>query len=345
MPIPAPVIDARTTKPCGEEVIEFLEKMHLPPTPANYEVCFHYLSEKNKPLSAEMDVMIHDNVEFTPEVIQKLHQKHLSIGQHSEEEKLNVMETMNQLMVLIKEFSQKNKDHNTKLEEHSDSLTEKAKDNSDLESVISEVVEQLEHIKDDNNHFTDQLKSSEKEIAELRDNLNKAKLEARIDGLTKLFNRRAFDELIQQHTQEATELDNDLCLLFIDIDHFKNFNDEWGHQIGDEVLKVVSGAIRRTVRGQDIVARYGGEEFAVLLPDTPPNGAQIVSENIRKLIANNRLRRKNSTEEISQITVSIGIARHRNDDPHESIKYFIERADNALYKAKENGRNRVTMEL
>ena len=135
-------------------------------------------------------------------------------------------------------------------------------------------------------------------------------------------------------------------MLLVDIDHFKQFNDTYGHQIGDEVLKIVARALTRSVRGQDVVARYGGEEFAVLLPETPINGAHIVAENIRKLIADNRLKRKNSTEDLGQITVSIGATRFRfGMHENDNVPYFIQRADEALYKAKKAGRNKVILEL
>lgn len=110
------------------------------------------------------------------------------------------------------------------------------------------------------------------------------------------------------------------------------------------MLKVVAGVLKRSVKGQDIVARFGGEEFAILLPETPMNGAQIVAEKIRKQISENRLRRKNSDDELRQITVSIGIARYRYTKK-DSLEELIKRSDEALYRAKDSGRNCVVLEL
>jgi diguanylate cyclase len=129
--------------------------------------------------------------------------------------------------------------------------------------------------------------------------------------------------------------------LIIDIDHFKKFNDKYGHIVGDEVLKFVAKNIRKVVRGNDLVARIGGEEFAVILPETPLMGAVTVGENVRTSIARLKLERKGKTEKLETITVSIGAAQYQ---PGESLENFVNRADQALYSAKNAGRNRVTAE-
>ena len=128
----------------------------------------------------------------------------------------------------------------------------------------------------------------------------------------------------------------------MDIDHFKAFNDNFGHLLGDEVLKIVAKSLTDCVKGADVVARYGGEEFSVILPNTPLNGAQRVAETIRATIAKRELKRRDSGESYGQITVSVGVSLLRpGSDTNESL---IKRADDALYKSKRHGRNRVTLE-
>jgi diguanylate cyclase len=141
----------------------------------------------------------------------------------------------------------------------------------------------------------------------------------------------------------AKEHHSDLCLMMIDIDHFKRFNDKFGHLLGDEVLKTVARTLTDTLKGRDVVARFGGEEFVVILPDTPIEGAMKVAEMIRSAIAGKELKRKDTGETYGTITVSVGIAHYRAAT--DTLPTLIKRADDAMYHSKQTGRNRVTREL
>ena len=155
-------------------------------------------------------------------------------------------------------------------------------------------------------------------------------------------NRKSLEIKLDELTAWAKEKNADLCLLMIDIDHFKTFNDKYGHLVGDEVLRKVGRALVDSVKGKDFVARYGGEEFAVLLPSTPLGGGLAVAEILRKNIAETDLVRKDTGASIGLVSVSIGVARYRPEA--DSIAMLISRADNALYRSKIGGRNRVTQE-
>jgi diguanylate cyclase len=167
------------------------------------------------------------------------------------------------------------------------------------------------------------------------------KTEALVDFLTGIPNRKAFDQALTEWITEATSDTESLSLLLIDIDHFKRFNDEYGHLIGDYVLKFVVKKIRELVKGRDFLARFGGEEFAVILPRTPLIGAQTVAENIRSYFAQAKLKEIATFKSLGKISVSIGIACYRVG---ESPETFISRSDQALYCAKNAGRNRVATE-
>ena len=190
--------------------------------------------------------------------------------------------------------------------------------------------------------LNNKLKQSREEIEGLKKNLEQVTNEAEVDFLTNIFNRKAFERLLDERTEEARISKHPLCLLMLDIDHFKAFNDNFGHLLGDEVLKIVAKSMKDCVRGADVVARYGGEEFSVILPDTPIAGASKVAETIRETISKRELKRRDSGESYGQITVSIGISvlQPSSDTPTTLIK----RADDALYKSKHAGRNRVTVE-
>ncbi|MBM9500490.1 diguanylate cyclase [Leptospira sp. 201903071] len=185
-------------------------------------------------------------------------------------------------------------------------------------------------------------KEREKELEKLTDQLQEVNAYllaiARTDGLTGLFNRRYFDEVLATEWKRCWRTGNSVALLMLDIDHFKLYNDAYGHQAGDQCLKQVSGAIRECARrAGDVAARYGGEEFAVILPETSESNAVIVSRNILEKIE--KLGIPHSASKSSPIvTVSIGMAT-LSPSPENSIPELIERADKALYLAKEEGRN------
>lgn len=160
------------------------------------------------------------------------------------------------------------------------------------------------------------------------------------DGMTKLYLHRYFQTRFDEELERTRRYKRNLSILMTDIDHFKKFNDTYGHQIGDEVLKTVAGIIKSRTRKSDICARYGGEEFAVILPETNEEGAYKVAEYIRKEIETTILKVDNKE---LKITISIGVSSYSGDSALEvSKEELIRRADKALYKSKETGRNKVT---
>jgi diguanylate cyclase (GGDEF)-like protein len=169
----------------------------------------------------------------------------------------------------------------------------------------------------------------------LASRVNEMQRQSRTDSLTKLSNRRFFDERVAFEFERAQRNQLPISLLVADIDHFKQFNDRFGHSRGDEVLKTVARQLLEGVRSRDIVCRYGGEEFALILPGA--NGAQAVeiAETLRKAIES-----KGRTD--GQITISVGVA---SDPDHHfgNVTEFFRAADAALYQAKDQGRNRVVV--
>jgi len=163
---------------------------------------------------------------------------------------------------------------------------------------------------------------------------------ATVDGLTKLYIRRFFEQRFADETRRALRYGSPLSLLMIDIDHFKRFNDTYGHATGDEVLRLVAGVIRKTVREDvDIPARYGGEEMLVLSPETDAEGAMRLAERIRHAIETTEL--PGPEGQTLQVTVSVGVA--TLPDHAATDEALLEFADQALYRSKRAGRNRVTL--
>jgi diguanylate cyclase len=184
----------------------------------------------------------------------------------------------------------------------------------------------------------EQLDYSAHVMEELQRDLENVRREALTDGLTGLANRKAFDMEIKRISGEALESGKAYTLLMLDIDHFKSFNDNYGHQIGDQVLRLVARTLTDGVKGRDVAARYGGEEFVIILPETPIDAGVAVGNSLRKAVATKDVINRNSGEKLGRITMSVGVAEYY---PGESIADLIERADAALYTAKHNGRNQV----
>lgn len=165
--------------------------------------------------------------------------------------------------------------------------------------------------------------------------------EALTDGLTEIANRKKFDISVREAAGQAMESGSPLCLFMTDIDHFKKFNDTFGHQTGDQVLRLVASILRRTISEDGLPARYGGEEFGVVLPNVELSDAVHIAEQVRIAVASKRMRKKQSGDDLGNVTVSIGVSRYR---PGESLGDFIKRADDGLYFAKNAGRNQVVPE-
>jgi diguanylate cyclase (GGDEF)-like protein len=162
--------------------------------------------------------------------------------------------------------------------------------------------------------------------------------ETRLDALTGLHNRRAFEEMIQREVQLAARDNMPLTLLMMDLDHFKQLNDTWGHALGDRALRTFGGVLLTVTGSGDAVARLGGEEFAILLPGRSGPSALTIAERLRATVEGLRL---SEGEELVHFTVSVGVSSllpgERNFEP------MLRRADRALYEVKRSGRNRVLL--
>jgi diguanylate cyclase len=202
------------------------------------------------------------------------------------------------------------------------------------------ITEQARQSGDELFRVQSRLRESEAEVKRLNDDLAQVRTEVYIDALSGLFNRRRFDAALDALVQQAVAEKQPLSLILIDIDKFKQVNDQHGHILGDQVIRYVSESIRASVKGRDIAARYGGDEFAVLLPETGLQGAGTVADYLRRVIERQRVEEPFPDGSALAITVSIGVATLK---PGEAATGILGRADKALYQAKKEGRNRVVV--
>lgn len=186
-----------------------------------------------------------------------------------------------------------------------------------------------------------QLADAKLEMATLQDSLEAIRHESLTDQLTTLGNRKLFDASLEAALEEARSTGQPLSLILTDIDHFKAFNDCYGHQTGDQVLRLVAMAMKQVLKHQDVPCRYGGEEFAVILPRTALAEAVTAADHVRAAVAGRELIRRSTSENLGRVTVSVGVASFRYGDTAQAL---VERTDACLYRAKADGRNTVAVD-
>ncbi|MGE0409177.1 MAG: GGDEF domain-containing protein, partial [Amphiplicatus sp.] len=231
--------------------------------------------------------------------------------------------------------------HGERLQQLTQQLHQSVSDYPDIGALLEGVLAVTKTVRQENMKLEKRLAESSDEVASLRHSVEHIQQEAMTDPLTGVRNRKSFDLAIVKQMRRARETKEPLALIIGDVDHFKLFNDRWGHQTGDQVLRLVAEVMNANVKGQDLLARYGGEEFSILLPDTTLENAEMLADRIRRAIESRRLKKRRTDEDLGLITMSMGVAAFAENDTMETL---IERADECLYAAKRGGRNRVVAE-
>ena len=198
---------------------------------------------------------------------------------------------------------------------------------------------EMQKVREHSHTLNDELAEHKKNSTLLAEKLEQSQAQALVDPLTNVLNRSAYNLKMVQLTHEFKRYNEEWALLVLDIDHFKKFNDDFGHKLGDKVLKSVAGTVRDTIRVSDQIFRYGGEEFVVILSRINAKTATKLAEKICRQIEKDYFV---DGDKKLQVTISIGGAIITKDDTEMSL---FERADKAMYRAKNNGRNQVVMDL
>lgn len=317
-----------------------MSELAIPVTPENYAIWFDYFTESNLNLKRAIDGLIANDVKFTPEVNLGLYNRF--IEERSPEIIENVqIETqilINSLVHKIQQLGEGTESFSSNLSEFGAKLQTKP-DADELNMIVLSIAAEVEQVIASNRHMSSSLVSLSDEIANLKSEMDNLSKVAMTDELTSLNNRRAYEMFAAEQMTKFTDTQTVCSLLMIDIDHFKLFNDTFGHLIGDKVLAYVALAMKHTVKGDDLVARYGGEEFVVMLPNAKLHDAVNVAEKIRERISLKQLSiGKEKKQNLGHITVSIGVATLQTGDDADTL---LARADEQLYKAKASGRNCV----
>lgn len=335
--------DFKRTIAYGESALSYIRRNSLAAYPRNYELWYTYSAGFNHSLNRAINDIITVKGGVNSEDLQKVYAKFLSpnrLGDRIDEVGAKVAEEVQDLVDAIRISTDATADYSEALE----TASEKLKDLSDPEKlrvVVSHMIKATHAAVAANQNLEGQLLDSRRQIETLKENLEAIRYESLTDDLTTLNNRRHFDMMIEKAVSHAADSGEPFALLVTDIDHFKKFNDTFGHQTGDQVLRLVALAVKQNVKGQDCACRYGGEEFAIILPNTTLSAAMDVAENIRKAVYSKELVKRSTGENLGRITMSIGVSEFHAGDSSQTV---IARADLALYAAKREGRNRVKSE-
>jgi diguanylate cyclase len=323
-----------------------MAKHAIAPTPINFTVWYEYHAGRDHALVRAMDGIVAAKQRFTPEVVLALYEQHLSPARlfHASRdaaEKLDAV--MDELRDHIGTAEENTRAYGDQLERFSDTLdsSEPTAAPAAVDGIVDAMLQETRAMQERNKELETKLAETTAEVTQLRRNFEQARREALTDPLTGLANRKAFEQSMHLLVRETLAENAPLSLLMLDIDHFKHFNDSYGHQTGDVVLQLVGRMLADNVKGQDVAARFGGEEFAILLPYTKLEQAQGLAESIRRTIGGRKLVKRTSGEDLGRVTISVGVAQYR---PGEPLTGLVQRADDALYGAKHAGRDRVLTE-
>ena len=318
-----------------------MEKQNVWPTALNYEIWLHYIEDPEGPLAQEIERLAALGEPITEQVSEELAASYLPKARINEQ----IRDAGDQLSKELEAVAAAIDTAQKSSSNYGQTLADVTKElsTSELPAGLQAMVQTLStatrRVQRENKTLEKQLSESTSEVNKLREHLEQVRRDATTDALTNLANRKAFDDELDRACAESVSSGQPLTLAVIDIDHFKNFNDTWGHQTGDQVIRYVASVIGRMAPPPRFAARYGGEEFGLIFPGESAAMVRKILDEIREEVCSRILRRRSTNEELGTVSVSAGYAERRAG---ESAHSLMERADAALYVSKRSGRNRVT---
>ncbi|PJC91472.1 GGDEF domain-containing protein [Aeromonas lusitana] len=314
-------------------------KYQIPTTPINYHLWYNYVSGEMPELNSAVDQAIKLQGTCSLTTCERLYHQHLASQDEQQVEtmKLNLAAMANELSHSMQDAISDTGQFQAVLDKSFDRLSRIDDDGLSLDdtmAILRELVRESRDVRMSTLHFRNQLSSAEKEIKELKEALNETRKLATEDALTNLLNRRAFDLEMDSLIRSKQPF----SLILVDIDRFKNFNDEYGHLLGDQVLRIFGKRLREASKEGITAYRLGGEEFALLAPRRSLSLTRQMAESLRRAIEKMSILDRKSGRRIDHITASFGVGEHSGQETGDAL---VERTDKLLYKAKELGRNRV----
>jgi diguanylate cyclase len=338
-----PAADHQHTMAYAEIALSQVKALRQPATPRNYEVWYTYATGYNTSLNQAINGALAQKDALTDTDLEQLYADHISptrlagtinaVGPRAAEEIIRVM-TMAAASAAAAGACTENLGNII-------SKLGSTNDRKDLRTVIKMLAQTVIEMKKDSEALEAQIVTSKGQINRLQQTLEVARNESLTDPLTGIADRKHFAERLAKAMAESRECGEPLSFVMTDVDHFKSFNEAWGHPTGDHVLRLIAGQIKQNIKVRDVAARFGGDEFAVILPNTRVQTARRAADQIRHAIMSKDIRKRSTGQKLGRVTVSIGVSMALKDDTSESL---IARAVTHLNAAKHHGRNRVVCE-
>ena len=339
----APADEHERTMAFAEIALGQIKALRQPATPRNYEIWYAYATGYQPSLNQKINESLKASGTLTDSDLEQIYETFLAptrLSERIDNVGSKVMGEIEQVMAMIGAAAGNASNYTENLVHVSQKLGLDV-DAPAVRAIVETLVHATKEMEKSNHALEARLRASKQEITQLQQSLEAVRNESLTDPLTSLANRKFFDESLAKAIDEAKSRGEPVSLMMADVDHFKKFNDSYGHLTGDQVLRLVAMSVKQNVKGQDIAARYGGEEFAVVLPNTVLRSAITVADHIRRAVMTKELMKRSTGEHLGRVTISIGVAALQASDSAQSL---IERADSCLYAAKRNGRNRVICE-
>lgn len=336
--------DHKRTIQYGESAISYIKKNTLPAYPRSYELWYTYSAGYNQGLNRAVNDTIKDKGRISTDEMLNLYGRFLSptrLGDRLDEVGSRVSREVEELIDSLKLSADATSDYGSALEQAGEKIKGVA-DPKKLQLYVTHLVKSTQNAVASNRKLESQLLEAKKHIENLQSSLEAIRYESLTDELTTLNNRKHFEVSLEKIIEQSKESGRGFALLMTDIDHFKKFNDTYGHQTGDQVLRLVALAVKQNIKTQDVACRYGGEEFSIILPQSELEEAAEIGERIRSAVMSKELVKRSTGENLGRVTISVGIATFDTLDTGHSI---VSRADEALYAAKNAGRNLVKTEI
>jgi len=329
-------------KKIAAEAFSRLDRENLPASPDLFELFYNYYSGAHSEIVRSIDIMVSQNFELTLERCKELHKRNLRSDKSSEtlaKAEQIVGETLTDVDEMFDSVKASNADVTGSMDSINGDLSN-AVEPDQLKNIIVNIMSEAQKMVSENQSLEQKLEKSSSKMQELKTEMETVREEAYTDSLTNIPNRKKFELESVRLVSEAQDNSEDLSIIFMDIDHFKSFNDAYGHQIGDQVLRLVARSLQEGLKGQDIACRYGGEEFVILLPKTSSEGAAKIANILRQTIKSKEIRNRKTGEVLTRVTISAGVSQFK---PEDEIQAWVDRADKSLYQAKRKGRDCVVV--
>ena len=334
-------VDFEYATAVAEKAMRSMAQQRVPPTPNNFHTWFKYSLGTSPDLKRAIDILVGNKRKFDTTTNHDLFATYVAPHTSGEIDLNNVSQQLHTVMASAKQFlTVAIADNRSQIKAMND-VADQTEVGVDPKLLVENLLNELAKTVTRATKLEASFVESTRELDVIRDSLSKSEERARTDALTGLPNRHALDEFFRVAQIAAMEKGEPLSVLLIDIDHFKSFNDNFGHGVGDQVLRLMAKVLRERVREIDLPARYGGEELIAVLPGADLAACAAVAERIRRSISECSITRRSTGEVLPSITVSIGVGEFQMG---EAMSDLIDRCDRALYLAKGTGRNRVVTE-